>query len=266
MRYLSPYHEFCDKTFSRANRLGLIELCARNSNWNNISYVDAELSNMLAHKLDVVHCINGFIGEIYELDEHLLALECDEFEGQAEAVNLLNEARQELGDLCYYQAQLQTVLINSPHKPSLMFLGDSSADPLKHPLVACDNSFENQLDQMNVFQFNEIVDSMEKWRYSTADKIEKMLNLTKKVIFYGHEGSFTQVLQDMSLIINGYRVYDLDYEIDPDNSLPSGHTTSYYRTLNRAKLEKRYPQGKFTPEDAAAKVDQAPSELEHKPL
>lgn len=266
MMYLSPYHEFCDKTFSRANHLGLKELYARDPNWNNISYVDAELSNMLAHKLDVVHCINGFIGEVYELDEHLLALECGDFDGQAGAANLLNEARQELGDLCYYQAQLQTLLINSPHKPSLMILGDSSADSLKHPLVTWDNSYELKLDDMSVFEFNGVVNEMAVWENSIAKKIEFMLNKTKKLIFYGHEGCLTQVLIDMSLIINGYRVYHLDYEIDSDNTLPSSHTMSYYRTLNRAKLEKRYPQGTFTPEDAAAKVDQAPSELEHRPF
>lgn len=242
MKYLTPYHEFCDKIFSRAAITGLQDMHEQvDSNWNITSIFDVRLSNLLAHKLDVAHCINGFIGEIYELDEHLLALECGDFEGQAEAVNLLNEARQELGDLCYYQAQLQTVLINSSHKPNL---------------ATWDNSYELKLDDMSVFEFNGVVNEMAVWENSIAKKIEFMLNKTKKLIFYGHEGSLTQVLIDMSLIINGYRVYHLDYEIDSDNTLPSGHTMSYYRTLNRAKLEKRYPQGKFTPEDAAAKVDQ----------
>ena len=234
MKYLSPYHEFCDKTFSRAERLPSMT-------GNDIFAEAFKMTQQLAHKLDVAHCIKGFIGEIYELDEHLLALECGDFEGQTEAVNLLNEARQELGDLCYYQAELQTVLINSPHKPNL---------------VTWDNSYELKLDDMSVFEFNGVVNEMAVWENSIAKKIEFMLNKTKKLIFYGHEGSLTQVLIDMSLIINGYRVYHLDYEIDSDNSLPCGHTLSYYRTLNQAKLEKRYPQGKFTPEDAAAKVDQ----------
>ena len=181
----------------------------------------------------------------------MLALECGDFEGQAEAVNLLNEARQELGDLCYYQAQLQTLLINNLYKPNL---------------ITWDNAYELKLDNMSVFEFNGVVNEMAVWENSIAKKIEFMLNKTKKLIFYGHEGSLTQVLIDMSLIINGYRVYHLDYEIDSNNSLPCGHTLSYYRTLNRAKLEKRYPQGTFTPEDAAAKVDQAPSELEHRPF
>jgi hypothetical protein len=239
MKYLSPYHEFCDKTFARAARVEL-DPNTPPSDCNHYGEFGKRFEQ-LAHRLDVVHCINGFIGEVYELNEHLLALEYGGFETPDKGQAIIQEARQELGDLCYYQAQLQTLLINSSHKPNL---------------VTWDNSYENKLDDMSVFEFNGVVNEMALWANSIAKKIEFMLNKTKKLIFYGHEGSLTQVLIDMSLIINGYRVYHLDYEIDSNNSLPCGHTLSYYRTLNRAKLEKRYPQGKFTPEAAEAKADQ----------
>lgn len=246
MKYLSPYHEFCDKIFARALSVGKNPLESCHGEFDDARNVRLQ---ELAHRLDVVHCINGFIGEVYELDEHLLELGCVDFDEDVEhAEKLLNEARQELGDLCYYQAQLQTLLINSPHKPNL---------------VTWDNSYEDKLDDMSVFEFNGVVNEMAVWENSIAKKIEFMLNKTKKLIFYGHEGSLTQVLIDMSLIINGYRVYHLNYEIDPDNTLPCGHTLSYYRTLNQAKLEKRYPQGKFTPEAAEAKVDQRLNNLDY---
>lgn len=239
MKYLTPYHEFCDKTFSRAAKLGVDPNSPpdEHKHYGAFGLRFAEL----AHRLDVVHCINGFIGEIYELDEHLLALECGDYTNLDEASKTLQEARQELGDLCYYQAQLQTLLINSSYKPNL---------------IGWDNSDELKLNVMSVFEFNGVVNEMAVWENSIASKIEFMLNKSKKLLFYGHEGCLTQVLTDMSLIINGYRVYHLDYDIDSNSSLPCGHTLSYYQTLNRAKLEKRYPQGTFTPEAAEAKVDQ----------
>lgn len=240
MKYLTPYHEFCDQIFSRSYRLGFQEFYARMGNLNCISETDAQLSNWLAHKLDVVHCINGFIGEIYELDEHLLAIECGDFDNPSEGQAILQEARHELGDLCYYQAQLQTLLINSPHKPNL---------------VTWNNSFELQLNNMNVFQFNEIVDNMASWENLVPKKIEHMLNKTKKLIFYGHEGSLTQVLNDMCLILNGYRVYHLDYDIV--SSVSDWLTLSNYQQMNMDKLRVRHPSGKFTPEAAEAKADQA---------
>lgn len=237
MKYLSPYHEFCDKLFARAARVGL-DPNTPLSDYNHYGEFGKRFEQ-LAHRLDVVHCINGFIGEVYELDEHLLALDCGDFEDAEDATNLLKEARQELGDLCYYRAQLQTLLINSPHKPNL---------------VTWNNTFELELDNMDVYRFNEIVNNVESFTASIASKMEYMLNQTKKLIFYGHDGSFTQVLNDMTLIINGYRVYDLDWDIEATSN--SGHKLQFYKDMNMTKLAKRHPSGKFTPEAAEAKADQ----------
>jgi hypothetical protein len=237
MKYLTPYHEFCDKIFARAATIGL-DANIPLSNYNQYGEFGKRFEQ-LAHKLDVVHCINGFIGEVYELDEHLLALECGDFTSTDDANELLQEARQELGDLCYYRTQLQTLLINSPHKPNL---------------VTWNNTFEQELDSMRVFEFNEIVNNAESFKDSVAFKMEYMLNQTKKLIFYGHDGSFTQLLNEMTLIINGYRVYDLDWDIEAISN--SGHKLQFYIEMNMTKLAKRHPSGKFTPEAAAAKADQ----------
>lgn len=237
MKYLSLYHEFCDKIFARAARVGL-DPNTPPSDYNHYGEFGKRFEQ-LAHRLDVVHCINGFIGEVYELDEHLLALDCGDFEDAEDATNLLKEARQELGDLCYYRAQLQTLLINSPHKPNL---------------VTWNNTFELELDNMDVYQFDEIVNDAESFKASIASKMEYMLNQTKKLIFYGHDGSFTQLLNDMTLIVNGYRVYDLDWDIEATSN--SGLKLQFYKDMNMTKLAKRHPSGKFTPEAAEAKADQ----------
>lgn len=237
MKYLSPYHEFCDKIFARAARVGL-DPNTPPSDYNHYGEFGKRFEQ-LAHRLDVVHCINGFIGEVYELDEHLLALDCGDFEDAEDATNLLKESRQELGDLCYYRAQLQTLLINSPHKPNL---------------VTWNNTFELELDNMDVYRFNEIVNNAESFKESIASKMEYMLNQTKKLIFYGHDGSFTQVLNDMTLIVNGYRVYDLDWDFEATSN--SGLKLQFYKDMNMTKLAKRHPSGKFTPEAAEAKADQ----------
>lgn len=236
MKYLSPYHEFCDKIFARALSVGQNPLESCHGEFDDAR--NARLEE-LAHRLDVVHCINGFIGEVYELDEHLLALDCGDFEDAEDATNLLKEARQELGDLCYYRAQLQTLLINSPHKPNL---------------VTWNNTFELEIDNMDVYRFNEIVNNAESFKESIASKMEYMLNQTKKLIFYGHDGSFTQVLNDMTLIVNGYRVYDLDWDFEATSN--SGLKLQFYIDMNMTKLAKRHPSGKFTPEAAEAKADQ----------
>lgn len=237
MKYLSPYHEFCDKIFARAATVRLNKHLSQPDFSIHLDYIAR--FELMAHRLDVVHCINGFIGEVYELDEHLLALDCGDFENAEDATNLLKEARQELGDLCYYRAQLQTLLINSPHKPNL---------------VTWNNTFELELDNMDVYRFNEIVNNAESFKESIASKMEYMLNQTKKLIFYGHDGSFTQVLNDMTLIVNGYRVYDLDWDFEATSN--SGLKLQFYIDMNMTKLAKRHPSGKFTPEAAEAKADQ----------
>ena len=237
MKYLTPYHEFCDKIFARAATIGQ-DPDVPPPNYNQYGVFGLRFAE-LAHRLDVVHCINGFFGEVYELDEQLQALECGDYTDVEDAKELLKEARQELGDLCYYRAQLQTLLINSPHKPNL---------------VTWNNTYELELDAMDVYHFNEIVNNADSFKESIASKMEHMLNQTKKLIFYGHDGSFTQVLNDMTLIVNGYRVYDLDWDIG--NFEASRHTIKFYTDLNMTKLAKRHPSGKFTPEAAAAKADQ----------
>lgn len=239
MKYLSPYHEFCDKIFARAASVVMRNHAYAFPNWCSSNNADVTFAKELAHRLDVVHCINGFIGEVYELDEHLQALEYGDFEDVEDAKTLLKEARQELGDLCYYRAQLQTLLINSPHKPNL---------------VTWNNTFELELDNMEVYRFNEIVNNAESFKASIASKMEYMLNQTKKLIFYGHDGSFTQLLNEMTLVINGYRVYDLDWDIEAISN--SGHKLQFYKDMNMTKLAKRHPSGKFTPEAAEAKADQ----------
>jgi len=237
MKYLTPYHEFCDKIFARAESVRLNKHLSQPDFNKHLDYIAR--FELMAHRLDIVHCINGFIGEVYELDEHLQALECGDFEDVDVAGTILYEARQELGDLCYYRAQLQTLLLNSRHKPNL---------------VTWNNTFEQELDAMDVYHFNEIVDNPDSFKESIASKMEYMLNQTKKLIFYGHDGSFTQVLNDMTLIVNGYRVYDLDWDIEATDN--SGHTIKFYIDMNMTKLAKRHPSGKFTPEAAEAKADQ----------
>lgn len=239
MKYLTPYHKFCDKIFARAASIVMKNHACAFPNWHSSTNVDVLFAKELAHRLDVVHCINGFIGVVYELDEHLLGLESGDFDDLVEASRLLQEARQELGDLCYYRAQLQTLLINSPHKPNL---------------ATWDNKVEQELDAMHAYDFDGIVNSVDSFKNLIPKKIEFMLNQTKKLIFYGHDGSFTQVLNDMTLIVNGYRVYDLDW--DMNKTSPNNHTLQFYIDMNMSKPAKRHPSGKFTPEAAAAKADQ----------
>jgi hypothetical protein len=217
----------------------------------------AEMSQ-LWHKLDIEHCVHGFIGEVMEClqtSRKQYNLEnantkCKNFadlHNQYEA--LAQEGVKELGDLCYYMAMLQTLLLNPPESfTKFAFKSDDvwgnwAWSELTKGFLEKLVGYTPQLS---------LVDSEE----HVFTFVEAVLDKTKKLLFYGHEGNFNSVLDDMNFLLNWFRVF---YFVRcRENDTP--YTIEELQTLNQQKLAKRYTSGTFTPEEAAAKKDAEPTE------
>lgn len=257
MKYLSPYHESCAKTFAFTafQTLSVSTWSTRSSHptvWADVA--------QLWHKLDIEHCVHGFIGEVMECLQTARKIYNLE-NGNTEFTNfadfaqhyesLLQEGVKELGDLCYYMAMLQTLLLNPPESfTKFAFKSDDVWGNWAWSEIS--EAFLQELTDGTPPQCDEVVESEK----HVFDRIEAVLDKTKKLLFYGHEGNFNSVFDDMNFLLNWFRVFYFDKK--DEESTP--YTIEELQTLNQQKLAKRYTSGTFTPEEAAAKKDAEPTE------
>lgn len=239
-KYLSDYHKFCDTLFK--------------SHWFDEYHPDlycAILDN--CHKLDVLHCIDGFCGEVLELVEQEEKME--DAETPEEYQHLYNEACQEVGDLLFYMTQLQTLLrIHCGQSLSISrHVGWGCIVQESLSAVEVKVLIPKLLGISEWPELNQSFDVSFSW-FATKF-VEQILNLTKKRIHYGHEVDFNDIFARMNLLINGARhTFLRDFCVESDDQRVL--TLDQFRQLNVQKLKKRHPTGKFTPEAAEAKVDQ----------
>lgn len=251
MKYLSPYHESCAKTFAFTQHKTDPHIYDPRILPQQIL---SEFAPLL-HKLDIEHCVHGFIGEVMEClqtarKQYNLENGTTEFTNFADFTqqyeSLLQEGVKELGDLCYYMAMLQTLLLNPPESfTKFAFKSDDVWGNWAWSEIS--EAFLQELTDCLPLECDEVIESEK----HVFDRIEAVLDKTKKLLFYGHEGNFNSVFDDMNFLLNWFRVF---YFVKcKEESTP--YTIEELQTLNQQKLAKRYTSGTFTPEEAAAKKD-----------
>lgn len=248
--HLTPYHKFCDELFTSHSPVHYrnVEQTVEDTNFRPL--VDK------CHKLDVLHCIDGFCGEVLELIEHLNEMEYSR--SQNEFLNRREEAYQEIGDLLFYKTQLQT-LLRVQLGQTLQLPSNSKWFHLQEHEMTGEVVEKIISDTFNLEQINVGYVGSE-FCYYAIILCEQVMNLTKKWVHYKHDVDPNTILDLMNLLVNGFRTLDMLGEVSvttPGEIL--FNNLEFFRQLNVQKLKKRHPTGKFTPEAAEAKVDQNPT-------
>lgn len=256
--HLTDYHEFCDRLFTSHSPAHYISLSP--AYIRNVQQVfrDASFRQSLdnCHKLDVLHCIDGFCGEVLELIEHLNEMEYSR--SQNEFLNRREEAYQEIGDLLFYKTQLQT-LLRVQLGQTLQLPSNSKWFHLQEHEMTGEVVEKIISDTFNLEQINVGYVGSE-FCYYAIILCEQVMNLTKKWVHYKHDVDPNTILDLMNLLVNGFRTLDMLGELHPvNNKTIISENLEFFRQLNIEKLKKRHPTGKFTPEAAEAKVDQNPT-------
>jgi len=247
--HLTTYHKFCDELFNSHSPTHYISLSPESIKNVRLVFKDTSFKQLIdnCHKLDVLHCIDGFCGEVLELIEHLTEMEHSTC--QYEFNNRREEAHQEIGDLLFYMTQLQT-LLRVQLGQTLHLPRDSKWFHLQEHEMSCEAVVKSISDTFNPDRANYVGSG---FHYYSTTALEKIMNLSKKWIHYGHDVDPNTILDLMNLLVNGFRTVDFMR----NGSVPEN--LQFFRYINMEKLKKRHPTGKFTPEAAEAKVDQNPT-------
>ena len=254
--HLTPYHKFCDDLFTSHSQSHYISLSPEYINNVPLVFKETSFKSLVdnCHKLDVLHCIDGFCGEVLELIEHLNEMEYSQ--SHDEFVNRREEAYQEIGDLLFYKTQLQT-LLRIQLGQTLQLPYNSKWFHLQEYEMTGEVVEKSISDTFNLEQTNYVGSE---FCYYAIILCEKVMNLTKKWVHYKHDVDPNTILELMNLLVNGFRTIDILGEAsvtNPEETL--SNNLEFFRQLNIKKLKKRHPTGKFTPEAAEAKVDQNPT-------